>query len=95
VIFHVYILANQNLNVLYIGVTGDLARRVEEHRSGAIDGFSRKYRTSTLVYVEEAEDVAIALAREKQLKRWRREKKIALIESLNPGWRDLLLETGC
>jgi len=92
--YFVYIVANENSNVLYIGVTNNLRRRVEEHRSGSVPGFSSLYRTFKLVYAEETHDVSVALAREKQLKRWRRAKKVALIQTLNPGWRDLLLVDG-
>jgi putative endonuclease len=75
--------------VLYVGVTRDLERRVLEHKTKAKVGFSSHYRTSKLVYFEAFGQVRSAIAREKQIKSWRREKKVALIESLNPEWRDL------
>ena len=75
--------------VLYIGVTNDLERRVDEHKQGNIPSFASRYRTRSLVYFEETSDVWAALEREKQLKTWTRAKKVALIESANPEWRDL------
>src|SRR4051812_21971560 len=74
---------------LYIGVTGHLARRVQQHRQGEIHGFSRKYQIRRLVYAEGTADVLAAIHREKQLKGWARGRKLELIESLNPEWRDL------
>ncbi|MBI2444267.1 MAG: GIY-YIG nuclease family protein [Candidatus Magasanikbacteria bacterium] len=74
---------------LYIGITNDLARRVSEHKQGLIEGFTKKYSCHRLVYYEHHTDVNEAIAREKQLKRWRREKKERLIKAVNPGWRDL------
>ena len=87
--YFVYILANWNHSVLYIGVTNDLERRVYEHRQELVEGFTRKYHVHKLVYYEQTGDVKAALAREKQLKGWRREKKEALIETMNPDWNDL------
>lgn len=84
----VYILASPNNRALYIGVTTDLGRRLEEHRQGSSIHTS-KYNIIKLVYVEEHETAPIAIDREKQLKRWRREKKISLIDAANPEWRDL------
>ncbi len=75
--------------VLYTGVTNDLNRRIGEHKDGLIPGFTKKYRVHVLVYYESTTDVRAAIAREKQIKRWRREKKVRLIESLNPEWKDL------
>ena len=86
--YAVYILASRS-RVLYIGVTNDLARRVAEHRQGLVEGFSKKYGVDRLVFYEETPDIRSAIAREKQLKSWRREKKIALIKGSNPTWRDL------
>ena len=86
--YYVYILAS-NSRVLYIGVTNNLSRRMFEHRQGDISGFSKDYQTSHLVYYEMSSDINDAIAREKQLKNWRRDKKIALIEVQNPGWADL------
>jgi putative endonuclease len=74
---------------LYIGVTNNLARRVKEHKEGLIKGFSSKYKTYKLVYFEHTDDISIAIEREKQLKKWRREKKVSLIEKDNSKWIDL------
>ena len=87
--YFVYILANWNHSVLYIGVTNDLQRRVYEHRQELVEGFTKKYHVHKLVYYEHTGDVKAALAREKQLKGWRREKKDALVEAMNPDWNDL------
>jgi putative endonuclease len=86
--YYVYIMASFR-RVLYIGVTGDLERRVFEHQHKILPGFTARYNVNRLVYVESTTDVWAALAREKELKGWRREKKIALIESQNPQWYDL------
>lgn len=90
--YYVYIMANVGRNVLYIGVTNNLARRIAEHRSGLVEGFTKRYRLHALVYYETMGNINDAIHREKQLKRWRREKKDALIESLNPMWKDLAEE---
>jgi putative endonuclease len=74
---------------LYVGVTGNLARRVQQHRTGQFEGFSKKYQMKRLVYAEPTSDVRAAIQREKQIKGWLRVKKIQLIETLNPEWRDL------
>ena len=74
---------------LYIGMTNDLRRRVLEHKSHTVKGFTKSYRIDRLLYFEETTSVNTAIAREKQLKRWSREKKIALIERKNPDWSDL------
>ena len=87
--YFVYILANWNDSVLYIGVTGNLPRRLYEHRNHLVDGFSSKYNTTKLVYFEQTNDVYSAITREKQLKKWRREKKNELIGKANPKWVDL------
>ena len=84
-----YILASKKRGTLYIGVTGDLVRRVWEHRNGVIVGFSLKYQVHDLVYFEQMQDMRTAIAREKQLKGWKRQWKINLIEDRNPDWRDL------
>ena len=76
---------------LYIGVTNNLMRRAYEHKHKLADGFTKKYNISSVVFYETTSDVEAAIAREKQLKGWRRSKKIALIESANPGWNDLSL----
>ena len=86
--YYVYILAN-NYATLYIGVMNDLERRMYEHRQRATPGFASKYNCTRLLYYEETNDVSVAIAREKQLKGWLRKKKVALIESVNPDWRDL------
>ncbi|MEE9235229.1 MAG: GIY-YIG nuclease family protein [Candidatus Acidoferrales bacterium] len=83
-----YILASRSRN-LYTGVTGELKHRVMQHKLGVIEGFTRKYRIHRLVYFEIYSDVRDAIAREKQIKRWRREKKVKLIEGQNPTWDDL------
>lgn len=88
--FWVYILASRT-KVLYIGVTGDIRRRIAEHKLGAVRGFTAEYLVRRLVYLEQTTDVQSALRREKQLKGWRRSKKIALIKSENPEWRDLAI----
>jgi putative endonuclease len=85
-----YILANRRNGTLYIGVTADLTRRMIAHRSKSVDGFSRKHGTTRLVHVERHSTIVDAIRREKQLKKWRRAWKIALIESGNPYWRDLI-----
>jgi len=85
--FYVYILASRS-RTIYVGVTNDIAKRLAEHR-GATHGFSARYRCVRLVLVEMASDARTAIAREKQLKSWRREKKVALIQATNPGWDDL------
>ena len=77
---------------LYIGVTHNLTRRVYEHKEKLIDGFIKKYNITYLVYYESTSDVEAARTREKQLKGWRRDRKIALVETLNPQWKDLSLE---
>ena len=86
--YHVYMMTNHS-GTLYVGVTNDLRRRVWEHKQQLIEGFTKRYNIRRLVYYEETPDVAAAIAREKQIKGWLRTKKIALIESLNPGWKDL------
>jgi putative endonuclease len=89
--YFVYILTNRT-RTLYIGVTNDLVRRVYEHRSGDIPGFTSKYKIHRLVYFEEFLDIRQAIAREKEIKGWLRSRKIKLIESVNPAWKDLSLE---
>jgi putative endonuclease len=90
--YHVYMLASRPRGTLYIGVTGDLTRRVWEHRSGAVPGFTRRYGVARLVWFEAMDDVRTAIQREKTLKHWLRAWKIALIERENPTWRDLYEE---
>lgn len=88
-LFYVYIIASGKNGTLYIGITSDLIKRVYEHKNGEIDGFSKKYNVSKLVYFECTDDVHAAIQREKHLKRWRRAWKVGLIEEVNPGWDDL------
>ena len=86
----VYIITNQRRTVLYIGVTGDLRQRVAEHKMGAHpSSFTRRYNVDRLVYFEMTPNIAAAIAREKELKGWRRDRKVALIEKANPDWNDL------
>jgi putative endonuclease len=85
----VYILASKRNGTLYIGVTSDLAGRVWQHKNDLIEGFTKKYGVHTLVYFEMHADMAEAIRREKQLKKWNRAWKIELIEKENPEWRDL------
>jgi len=87
--YYVYILASQKNGTLYIGVTSDLIRRVYEHRTEAVEGFTSKYDVHSLVYFEVTENVEAAIQREKRLKKWRRDWKIKLIEEANPNWEDL------
>jgi putative endonuclease len=87
--YWVYILASAKNGTLYIGVTNDLERRVYEHKLGLIPGFTQKYKVERLVYFETTNDAYEALAREKQLKKWKRDWKLSLIESVNPNWEDL------
>lgn len=84
-----YILTDQNDRTLYIGVTGDLPRRLREHRNGEIAGFSKTYHLHKLIYYEDYADVTVAIAREKQLKGWTRRKKDLLIKQKNPDLDDL------
>ena len=85
----VYILANKRNGTLYIGVTSHLQKRINEHRTGAIEGFTKKYGVHTLIWYECTEDVESAITREKQLKKWNRKWKLRLIEEKNPDWNDL------
>ncbi len=88
----VYILASRRNGTLYVGVTSDLVKRVYEHKQNLADGFTKKYCVHQLVYFELAEDMQSAIAREKQIKKWKRAWKVALIERTNPEWRDLYPE---
>ena len=91
--YYVYIMTNQS-RTFYVGMTNSLERRVYQHKHKLIEGFTSRYNITQLVYYEVFSDVREAIAREKQIKDWRREKKIALIESLNPSWRDLYEDLG-
>jgi len=86
--YFVYLMTNKS-GTLYVGVTNNLERRIFEHKNSLIEDFTKKYKINRLVYYEETNDVLAAITREKQLKGWRRDKKIALIESANPEWEDL------
>jgi putative endonuclease len=90
--YYVYIMTNKTNRVLYTGVTNDLKRRVYEHKEKLVEGFTKRYNVDKLVYYEVCEDIENAILREKQIKGWLRGKKIDLIESTNPEWRDLSLE---
>ncbi len=86
--YHVYILASKSRR-LYVGVTNNLERRVFEHKNKVVDGFTKQYNIERLVHFEDTVDVLSAIAREKQIKGWSRDKKVALIEAHNPAWEDL------
>ncbi len=87
--YFVYILTNQRNSTLYIGVTSNLIKRIQEHREKLADGFTKKYNVHKLVYYEQADYINSAITREKQLKKWNRSWKIKLIEKDNPNWNDL------
>ena len=87
--YYVYVLTNKNNNVMYVGLTNNLERRMYEHKTKRVPGFTEKYNVNRLVYFEETQDVRIAIAREKEIKKWRREKKNQLVVAVNPEWRDL------
>ena len=88
--YWVYILTSSSGNAMYIGVTNSLERRLWEHRNGLGSEFAKKYRITRLVYAEECDSPGDAIAREKQLKGWRRERKNELVKPINPEWRDLM-----
>lgn len=90
--YYTYIMTNEHNTVLYIGVTNNLERRVYEHKNHLVKGFTSRYNIHKLVYYEYTTDVTAAIEREKQWKKWNRQKKIRLIERLNPEWLDLSLE---
>ena len=87
--FYVYILASRYRGTIYVGVSNDITRRVGEHKSGAVKGFTQRYKVNRLVYFEAYDSILEARARERALKRWRRQWKFDLIEKDNPNWRDL------
>jgi putative endonuclease len=93
-VYYVYILANRS-KTLYTGVSNNLVRRVSEHKKKEIPGFTRSYNIDCLVYYESFGEIRSAIQREKQIKGWLRAKKIALVESMNPGWRDLTPTLAC
>ncbi len=87
--YYIYMLTNKPNGVLYVGVTNDLIRRVYEHKNHLAKGFTQKYQLDKLVWFEQTEDINSAITREKQLKNWKRQWKIELIEKQNPSWQDL------
>ena len=87
--YYVYMLTNWNNKVLYVGMTNNLKRRMYEHKNKIFDGFTKKYNVHKLVWYEWTEDVIGAISREKEIKKWRREKKNKLIEENNPMYKDL------
>jgi putative endonuclease len=89
---YVYIIASKRDGTLYIGVTSDLKRRIYEHKNKQVEGFSKRYDISLLVYFETYDDIRLAILREKRLKAWKRDWKIGLIEERNPEWNDLYFE---
>ncbi len=89
--YYVYIMSNPS-GITYVGVTNDVFRRVLEHKTGALEGFSKRYETKNLVYYEEFQYIHDAIFREKQIKAWRKEKKRTLIRTTNPRWDDLSKE---
>jgi len=86
--FYVYIMAS-NTGTLYVGLTSDIRKRIYEHKAHLVPGFTNKYNTDKLIYFEVIGDSGSAIKREKQIKAWRRGKKVSLIDSLNPEWNDL------
>lgn len=88
--YYVYILTNKS-NTLYIGVTGNLKRRLHEHKQKYVEGFTKRYNINKLIYVEEYDDPKEAIAREKQLKGWNRKKKMQIIKILNPRFEELVI----
>lgn len=90
--YYVYFISSLNNRALYLGVTNDLIFRVDRHKHGLGSWFTRKYLCVKLVYFEDTNDIGVAISREKELKRWRREKKNKLINTKNPEWKDLFPE---
>jgi putative endonuclease len=86
--YYAYVMSNYS-KTLYVGVTNDLERRVWEHKSQLVEGFTKKYNLTKLVHAEECGEIEEAIAREKEIKGWRREKKVALVEASNPLWEEL------
>ena len=87
--YYVYLLASAKNGTLYAGVTGNLVKRIYEHKSGAVEGFTDRYSVHDLVWFESTPSIEAAIHKEKQMKNWKREWKVALIEKENPGWVDL------
>ncbi len=86
--YYIYFMSNRS-RTLYAGVTGNIRKRVYEHKTGAVEGFTSRYKLDRLVYWEKFQYVRNAIAREKQIKRWKRVKKVQLVVSMNPTWKDL------
>jgi putative endonuclease len=86
---YVYIMSNRTHGTLYVGVTADIIRRVWEHRTGYVDGFTRRYGLDRLIWFERHEEIVPAIRREKNIKNWPRAWKVRLIEKMNPEWEDL------
>ena len=91
--YYVYFLTNWNNKVIYVSVTNDLNRRIYEHKNKLISGFTKKYNLNKLVYFEETYDINAAINREKEIKKWRREKKDILVNQINPNWQDLAMDS--
>ena len=87
--YFVYLLAHKPNGVLYAGVTNNLTKRMWEHKNEMVEGFSKKYQVKNLVWFEKHDDITFAISREKQLKKWKRQWKVDLIEATNPQWEDL------
>ncbi len=87
--YYIYLLTNWNNKVMYVGMTNNLERRVYEHKNKLVNGFTKRYNINKLVYFEETSDVNAAISREKEIKKWRREKKDSLVLSINQEWKDL------
>ena len=92
--YYIYILSNWNNKIIYVGMTNDLIRRIYEHKNKIVNGFTKKYNLNKLVYYEYTSDVNSAIRREKEIKKWRREKKNNLIETINKNWIDLSRDFG-
>lgn len=90
--YYVYMIANKNNSVLYIGVTNNLVRRVHEHKNGAIEGFTKKYKCKKLVWFKETNDIKAAIQEEKSMKKWKRKYKEDAIAKMNPMWKDLYVD---
>lgn len=89
--YYIYIMTNEHNKVFYIGITNDLKRRVYEHKTGLIKGFTKSYNCNKLVWYDYTNDVNSAIKKEKQVKRWKREYKINIINAMNPTWDDLAI----
>jgi len=87
--YYVYLITNKPYGTLYVGVTGNLVKRIYEHRTGVVEGFSKTHELHMLVWYEVHEDVLAAITREKQIKEWRRDWKVNLVQEMNADWQDL------